>query len=180
MKEIRADDKMVNEENKNVVKSIIDSTPGLLADDKRDFQDINFSPNTTDNMCKLLPKIQKHLDEMVIDAVEPKIEPDFYIDDDLDSYMFAAEDSENNNDDSIVMDIKPKNEQVKRKVGDSDDDDDDDDDDYETKIIHISPPESYVDIEKSLNATVVEISSDSEDEVTYTKTTPYHPRDKSR
>ena len=114
---------------------------------------------------------------MVIDAVEPKIEPDFYIDDDLDSYMFAAEDSENNNDDSIVMDINPKNEQVKRKVGDSDDDDDDD---YETKIIHISPPESYVDIEKSLNATVVEISSDSEDEVTYTKTTPYHPRDKSR
>ena len=69
MKEIRADDKMVDEENKNVVKSIIDPTPELLADDERDFQDINFSPNTTDNMCKLLPKIQKHLDEMVIDVI---------------------------------------------------------------------------------------------------------------
>ena len=48
------------------------------------------------------------------------------------------------------------------------------------KKIHISPPEDYVDIEKSLNATVIETSSDSEDEVTYTKTTPSHPRDRLR
>ena len=82
---------------------------------------------------------------MVIDATEPKIEQDLYIDNDLDSYMFTAEDSENNNNDSMVINVRPKNEQVKRKVGDSDDDDDDDD---ETKKIHISPPEDYVDIEK--------------------------------
>ena len=79
-----------------------------------DFQDINFSPNTTDNTYKLPPKVEKHIDEMVIDAI-PKIEQDLYIDDDLDSFMFADYDSENNSD-SIVIDVKPKNEQVKRKV----------------------------------------------------------------
>ena len=83
----------------------------------------------------------------------------------------ADYDSESNND-SMVIDVKPKNEQVKRKV-DSDVED-------ETKKIHISPPEDYVAIEKSLNTTVIEISSDSEDEVTYTKTTPSHPRDRLR
>ena len=104
---------------------------------------------------------------MVIDAI-PKIEQDLYIDDDLNSFMFADCDSENNSD-SMVIDVKPKNKQVKRKV-DSDVED-------ETKKIHISPPEDYVDIEK-LNRTVIEISSDSEDEVTYTKTTTSHPRDR--
>ena len=33
----------------------------------------------------------------------------------------------------------------------------------ETKKIHISHLEDYVDIQKSLNTTVIEISSDSED-----------------
>ena len=51
---------------------------------------------------------------MVIDAI-PKIEQDLYIDDDLNSFMFADYDSENNSD-SVVIDVKPKNEQVKRKV----------------------------------------------------------------
>ena len=132
--------------------------PGLLVNDEMDFQDINFSPNTTDNTYKLPPKVEKHIDEMVIDTI-PKIEQDLYIDDDLDSFMLADYDSENNSD-SIVIDVKPKNEQVKRKV-DSDVEDED-----------------YVDIEKSLNTTIIEISSDSEGEVTYTKTTPSHPRDK--
>ena len=132
--------------------------PGLLVNDEMDFQDINFSPNTTDNTYKLPPKVEKHIDEMVIDTI-PKIEQDLYIDDDLDSFMLADYDSENNSD-SIVIDVKPKNEQVKRKV-DSDVEDED-----------------YVDIEKSLNTTIIEISSDSEGEVTYTKTTPSHPRDR--
>ena len=57
--ELRAADEMANEENKNVVKSIVDPTPGLLADDEIDFQDINFPPNTTDNTYKLPTKIQK-------------------------------------------------------------------------------------------------------------------------
>ena len=38
----------------------------------------------------------------------------------------------------------------------------------------------YFDIEKSLNMTVIEISSDSEIKVSYIKTTPSHPRDRLR
>ena len=79
-----------------------------------DFQDINFSPNTTDNSYKLPPNVERHLDKMVIDAI-PKIEQDLYKDDDLDSLMFADYDLENNSD-PMVIDVKPKNEQVKRKV----------------------------------------------------------------
>ena len=51
-----------------------------------EFQDINFPPNTTD---KLQPKVQKHLDKMEIDAVQPKIEQDLYIEDDFDSFMIV-------------------------------------------------------------------------------------------
>ena len=102
--------------------------PSLLVDDEIDFQNINISPNTTDNTYKLPPTVQKQLDEMVSDAIQPKIEQDVYIDDDLDSFIFV--DEPKNDKDSMVIDVKPKNEQVKRKV-DSDDDD-------ETKKIHIS------------------------------------------
>ena len=76
-----------------------------------DFQDINFSPNTTDNTHKLPLKAEKHLDEMVIDAI-PKIEKYLYIDYDLDSFMFADYDSENNSN-SMVIDVKLKDEPVK-------------------------------------------------------------------
>ena len=51
---------------------------------------------------------------MVIDAIS-KIEQDLYIDDDLDSFMFADYDSKNNSD-SMVIDVKPKNEQIKRRL----------------------------------------------------------------
>ena len=47
--ELRAADKIPDEENKNITKSIVDPTPGLLVNDEMDFQDINFSTNTTDN-----------------------------------------------------------------------------------------------------------------------------------
>ena len=73
----------------------------------------------------------------------------------------------------MVIDAKLKNEQIKRKE-DSDEDDD------ETKKIYISPSEDYADIEKSLNTMVIEISSDSENEVSYIKKTPSHPRDRLR
>ena len=43
----------------------------------------------------------------------------------------------------------------------------------------MSPPEDYVDVGKSLNAMIREISSGSEDEVSYIKTTPSHPRDET-
>ena len=51
---------------------------------------------------------------MVINTV-PKIEQNLYIDDDLNSFMFADSDSENNSD-SMVIDVRPKKEQVKSKV----------------------------------------------------------------
>ena len=157
---------MVDKENRSSVKRVLDPTPGLLVDDKIDFHDINFSPNTTNNTYKLPPKVLKHLDEMVIDTIEPKIEQYLYTDNDLDSFMFV--DGSENNGDSIVIDVKPKNEQIKREVGS--------DDDEKTKKIYISPPEDYIDIEKSLNATVIEISPGSEDEVSYVKRTPSHLR----
>ena len=112
--ELRASGEIADEENKNIIKSIVDPMPDLLVNDEMDFQDITFSPNTTDNMYRLPSKVEKHLDEMVIDAL-PKFEQDLYIDDDLDSFMFAVYDSENNSD-SMVIDVKPKTEQVKRKV----------------------------------------------------------------
>ena len=86
--------------------------PGLLVDKEIDFQDINFSPNTINNTYKLPPVVQKQLHEMVIDAIQPKIEQDLYIDDDLDSFMFA--DEPKNENDSMVIDVKLKNEQIKR------------------------------------------------------------------
>ena len=67
---------MADKENKSIIKTIIDPMPGLLLDDEIDFQNINFSPNTTDNTYKLPLTVQKQLDEMVSDAIQPKIEQD--------------------------------------------------------------------------------------------------------
>ena len=96
-----------------------------------DFQDINFPPNTTDNTYKLQPKVQKHLDEMVIDAVQPKIEQDLYSDDDFESFMIVndAKKAKNNNN---FIDAKPGNEQRKNSVDEE---------------IRISPPKDYIDVE---------------------------------
>ena len=144
---------------KKIIKSIVNPTNGLVVDDEMDFQDIKFSLDTTDNTYKLAPKVQKQLDEMVLDAVQPKIEQDIYNDDELDSFMFVDEQSKNEE----VIDVKPS----KIEISDN--------------KIQISPPEDYNDIKKLLNTTVIEISSDSEDdEVTYIKTTPSHPRDRLR
>ena len=90
--ELRVAYEIANEENKNIIKSIVDPTSGLLVNDEMDFQDINFPPNTTDNTYKLQPKVKKHLDEMVTDAVHPKIEQDLYIDDDFNSFMIVDDD----------------------------------------------------------------------------------------
>ena len=161
--ELRAADEIADEENKDI-KSIVDPMPGLLVNDEMDFQDINFPPNTTDNTYKLQPKVQKHLDEMVIDAVQPKIEQDLYIDDDFDSSMIVDDDKKAKNNDNVI-DVKPQNEQIKNSINEK---------------IGISPPKDYIDVEKSLNTTVIEISSSSEDEGSYIKTTPSHPRDRLR
>ena len=69
--ELRAGGEIADEENKGIIKSITDQTPCLLVDDEIDFQDINFSSNTTDNTYKLPPAVQKQLDEMIIDARQP-------------------------------------------------------------------------------------------------------------
>ena len=87
---------------------------------------------------------------MVVDIVQPKIEQDLYIGDELDLFMFVNE-PENNE----VIDVNDDK-------------------------IQISPPVDYTDIKKSLNTTVIKISSGSEDEITYVKTTPSHPRDRLR
>ena len=102
--ELRAADQIADEEN-NIIKSVVDTMTGLFVNDEMDFQDINFSPNTTNNIYKLSPKVEKHIDEMLIDAI-PNIEQDLYIDNDLDSFTFADYDSENKND-SMVIDVKP-------------------------------------------------------------------------
>ena len=64
-----------------------------------------------------------------------------------------------------VIDVKPENEQIKNSINEK---------------IRISSPKDYIDVKKSLNTSVIEISSSSEDEVRYIKTTPSHPRDKRR
>ena len=74
--ELRVADEIADEENKNIVKSIVDPAPGPLVNYDMDFQDINFSPDTTDNLYKLPPKVEKYINEMVIDAIL-KIEQDF-------------------------------------------------------------------------------------------------------
>ena len=68
--ELRAADEIADEENSHYQKHH-DPTPCLLVDDETDFQDINFSSNTTDNTYKLPPAVQKQLDEMIIDATQP-------------------------------------------------------------------------------------------------------------
>ena len=94
---------------------------------------------------------------MVVDAVQPKIEQDLYIGDELDSFMFVDE------------------PEINEVINVNDD------------KIQISPPVDYTDIKKSLNTTnkkkyhhVIKISSASEDEITYVKSTPSHPRDRLR
>ena len=106
--ELRAADEVADEENKNVIESIVDPTPGLVVDDEIDFKDINFPPETTGNTYKLPPKVQKQLDEMVLDTVQPKNEDVIYIDDELDSYMFQ--------DDDETIDYSSKTEMEEDKI----------------------------------------------------------------
>ena len=78
--------------------------------------------------------------------------------------MIVFDDKKAKNNDNVI-DVKPENEQIKNSVD---------------KKIRISPPEDYINVKKSLNTTVIEISSSSEDEVSYIKTTPSHPRERLR
>ena len=149
--ELRAADEVADEENKNVIKNIADPAPGLVVDNEIDFKDIDFLPETTDNTYKLTPKVQKHLDEMVLDSIQPKNEEDIYIDDELDSYVFQNEDE--------TIDYQTKTE-------------------VEEDKIEIDALEDYVNILKSLNTTAIEISSDEEEEPMYITTTPSHPRNR--
>ena len=77
--ELRAADEVADEENKSVIKSIVDPAPGLAVNDEIDFKDIDFLPETTGNTYKLTPKVQKHLDEMILDSIQPKNEENIYM-----------------------------------------------------------------------------------------------------
>ena len=101
---------------------------------------------------------------MVVDAAQTKIKQDLYIDDDFDSFMIVDDDKKAKNNDNVI-DVKPENEQIKNSIDEQ---------------IRIYPPKDYIDVEKSLNTRVKEISSSSEMEVSYIKTTPSHPRDRLR
>ena len=135
--ELRPADEVADEENKNVIKRIVDPAPGLVVDDEIDFKDIDFPPETTDNTYKLTPKVQKHLQEMVLDGIQPKNEEDIYIDDELDSYVFQ--------DDDETIDYRTKTKVEKDKI-------------------EIDALKDYANISKSLNTTVIEISSHAEEE----------------
>ena len=83
--ELKAADEIADEENKNVIKSIVDPTPGLVVDDEINSNDINFLPNTTDNIYQLPPKVQKELNYVIVDGIipqqkfdnEPRIDVDY-------------------------------------------------------------------------------------------------------
>ena len=149
--ELRPADEVADEENKNVIKRIVDPAPGLLVDDEIDFKDIDFPPETTDNTYKLTPKVQKHLEEMVFDSIQPKNKEDIYIDDELDSYVLQGDDE--------TIDYRTKTKVEKDKI-------------------EIDALKDYANISKSLNTTVIEISSHEEEEPMYITTTPSHPRNK--
>ena len=148
--ELRAADEVADEENKSVVKSIIDPTPGLVVDDEIDFKDINFLAETTDNKYKLPPKVQKQLDEMVLDTVQSKTEEDIYIDDELNSYMFQ---------DDEEMKAEIEEDKIKMEVPE----------DY----ANIAKPLDATVIEISSD-------EEGEDEPMYITTTPSHLRDRLR
>ena len=70
--ELKAADEIADEENKNVIKSIVNLTPGLVVDDKINNNDINFPPNTTDNIHQLPPKVEKELNDIFVDGIIPQ------------------------------------------------------------------------------------------------------------
>ena len=149
--ELRASNEVADEENKNAIKSIVDPASGFVVDDEIDFKDIDFPPETTDNTCKLMSKVQKHLDEMVLDSIQPKNEEDIYTEDELDSYVFQ--------DDDETIDYQTKTE-------------------VEEDKIEIDALEDYANISKSLHTTMIEISSDEEEEPMYITTTPSYTSDR--
>ena len=57
--ELKAESKIANQKNKNLIKNIVDPMPGLFIDDQIEFQQIN-QPNTADSTYKLKPQAQKN------------------------------------------------------------------------------------------------------------------------
>ena len=70
--ELKAADEIADEENKNVIKSIVNPTPGLVVDDEINNKDIYFPPNTTDNIYQLAPKVEKELNDIFVDRIIPQ------------------------------------------------------------------------------------------------------------
>ena len=70
--ELKAADEIADEENKNVIKSIVDPTPSLVLDDEINDNDVNIPPNTTDNIYQLPPKVEKELNDIFVDGIIPQ------------------------------------------------------------------------------------------------------------
>ena len=120
-----------------------------MVDDKINNNDINFLPNTTDNIYQLPPKVEKELNDIFVDGIIPQQKFD--------------------NEPTIDVDYE---EEIKP-----------------TKIV-VPPPKDYVQIEKSLNKTTVEIHDDKvedidvdindNNDVDIVNITPSHPRGRLR
>ena len=57
---------------KNVIKRIVDPTASLVVDDEMNNYDINFLPNTTDNIYQLPPKVEKEQNDIFVDGIIPQ------------------------------------------------------------------------------------------------------------
>ena len=118
-----------------------------MVDDKINNNDINFLPNTTDNIYQLPPKVEKELNDIFVDGIIPQQKFD--------------------NEPTIDVDYE---EEIKP-----------------TKIV-VPPPKDYVQIEKSLNKTTVEIHDgkvedidvdiNDNNDVDIVNITPSHSRDR--
>ena len=87
---------------------------------------------------------------MTFDSIQPKTEEDIYTDDELDSYVFQDDDE------TLAYQTKTEVEEDKTEI---------------------DALEDYGNISKSLNTTVIELSS-YEEEPMYITTTPSYPRDR--
>ena len=70
--ELQAADEIADEENKNVIKRIVDPTASLVVDDEMNNYDINFLPNTTGNIYQLPPKVEKEQNDIFVDGIIPQ------------------------------------------------------------------------------------------------------------
>ena len=74
--ELDAANEVADQKNKEIIKGIIDPTPGLFIDDELKPNEQNFQ-NRTDNVFNLPPQVQQQLNETVYKKIikQPIIQP---------------------------------------------------------------------------------------------------------